>query len=96
MTENMRSVGIGEVITSDTPNDVLGAYGLGSCVAICLYDPVAQVGGMLHALLPTAPNGNDRTGNPRKFVDQGTPQSADFGRDSQHRAQAALSLARIP
>ncbi len=73
MTENMRSVGIGEVITSDTPNDVLVAYGLGSCVAICLYDPVAQVGGMLHALLPTVPNGSTRAGNPLKFVDQGTP-----------------------
>jgi chemotaxis protein CheD len=73
MTENMRSVGIGEIITSDAPNDVLVAYGLGSCVAVCLYDPVVGVGGMLHALLPTNPNGNSNGGNPLKFVDQGTP-----------------------
>jgi chemotaxis protein CheD len=27
---------------------------LGSCVAVCLHDPVAKVGGMNHFLLPTA------------------------------------------
>jgi chemotaxis protein CheD len=73
MTENARSVGIGEIVASDAPDDVLVAYGLGSCVAICLYDPVARVGGMLHALLPAAPNGNLNVGNPVKFVDRGTP-----------------------
>ncbi|MCP4542075.1 MAG: chemotaxis protein CheD [Chloroflexi bacterium] len=73
MTENMRSVGIGELITSDAPNDVLVAYGLGSCVAICLYDPAVKVGGMLHALLPANPKNNSSGGNPLKFVDQGLP-----------------------
>jgi chemotaxis protein CheD len=61
---------------SKAPEDILVAYGLGSCVAICLYDPVARVGGMLHALLPTAPGTNSRNKNPgklTKFVDQGTP-----------------------
>jgi chemotaxis protein CheC len=37
------------------PDEVLVAYGLGSCVAVCLYDPAARVGGMLHALLPHRP-----------------------------------------
>ncbi|MEE8390222.1 MAG: chemotaxis protein CheD [Anaerolineae bacterium] len=73
MTENVRSVGIGEIVASDAPDDVLVAYGLGSCVAICLHDPVARVGGMLHALLPAVPNGNLNVGNPVKFVDLGTP-----------------------
>lgn len=27
-------------------------YALGSCVGICIYDEVAKVGGMLHAMLP--------------------------------------------
>lgn len=71
VTENLRVVSIGEMVVSDVPDDVLVAYGLGSCVTICLYDPVVRVGGMLHALLPTA-NGQDG-GNPLKFVDQGTP-----------------------
>ncbi len=55
MAENLRAVSIGEMIVSDTPDEVLVAYGLGSCVAVCLYDPTIQVGGMLHALLPNAP-----------------------------------------
>ena len=71
MTDNLCTVPIGGMIVSDDPDDVLVAYGLGSCVAICLYDPVAQVGGMLHALLPAA--NENRRGNPTKFVDQGTP-----------------------
>ena len=77
MGDNLRSVSIGEITTSDSAQDVLVAYGLGSCVAVCLYDPVAQVGGMLHALLPTNPSsalsGNGH--NPpsaTRFVDQGT------------------------
>ncbi len=38
-------VGIGQ--------DVLITVGLGSCVAVLLYDPVARVGGLAHILLPS-------------------------------------------
>jgi len=77
MGDNLRSVSIGEITTSDSAQDVLVAYGLGSCVAVCLYDPVAQVGGMLHALLPTNPSSalSENGHNPpsaTRFVDQGT------------------------
>ncbi len=81
MTENVRSVPIGEMVLSDDPHDVLVAYGLGSCVAICLHDPVAQVGGMLHALLPSAPKESSHSrrnpGKPTKFVEQGFPLLID-------------------
>ena len=77
MAANLRPVSIGEIVTSNTDQDVLVAYGLGSCVAVCLYDPVTRVGGMLHALLPSAPDsitgGNGH--NPPsaiRFVDRGT------------------------
>jgi chemotaxis protein CheD len=76
LIENVNAVPIGEIVVSKAPEDVLVAYGLGSCVAICLYDPVTRVGGMLHALLPTAPGTNNHRRNPgklTKFVDQGTP-----------------------
>jgi chemotaxis protein CheD len=33
--------------------DVLMTVGLGSCVAIMLYDPTAKVGGLAHILLPS-------------------------------------------
>jgi chemotaxis protein CheD len=80
VTDTIRAVPIGEMVVSDADDDVLVAYGLGSCIAICLYDPVARVGGMLHALLPATPdNPKRKKGNPApaaspaKFVDQGTP-----------------------
>ena len=73
MTENIRSVPIGSMVVSDNPDDVLVAYGLGSCVAICFYDPAVGVGGMLHALLPSLPNGRQDLENPAKFVDRGVP-----------------------
>lgn len=40
--------------------------GLGSCVAIALYDGTARVGGLAHTLLPDESMARDRT-NPAKF-----------------------------
>lgn len=73
MTETVRSVSIGEMVVSKNPNDLLVAYGLGSCVAVCIYDPGTRVGGMLHALLPASPNGAATETNPTKFVKEGVP-----------------------
>ena len=71
--EKPRTVAIGEIVVSATPEDVLVAYGLGSCVAICMYDPIARVGGMLHALLPSAPSRAEIAIAPARFVEQGVP-----------------------
>jgi chemotaxis protein CheD len=45
---------------------VIATIGLGSCVAIVLYDPVAHVGGLAHILLPDVSMSRDRS-NPAKF-----------------------------
>ena len=45
-------VGIGEMAVADRPDDVIVTYALGSCVAVCLFDPAARVAAMLHFLLP--------------------------------------------
>lgn len=45
---------------SDDPQTVLTTI-LGSCVATCLWDPVASIGGMNHFLLATGPE-NDTAG----------------------------------
>ena len=71
--DKLRAVTIGAVVISNVPGEVLVAYGLGSCVAVCLYDPVARVGGMLHALLPTAPDNSKAKDSRAKFVDEGVP-----------------------
>ena len=51
MTERRIHVGQGEHLVTSDPDVVLSTV-LGSCVAMCLRDPVAGVGGMNHFLLP--------------------------------------------
>jgi chemotaxis protein CheD len=48
--EQRRRIYIGEIVASATPL-VLQTL-LGSCVAVCLRDPITRVGGMNHILLP--------------------------------------------
>lgn len=71
MAENLRIVMIGEMVVGDKPDDVLVAYGLGSCVAVCLYDPGRRAGGLLHALLPAAPDESRAREQPAKYVEEG-------------------------
>lgn len=53
----------GQYKVSDDPDVILSTV-LGSCVAMCLYDPERGVGGMNHFLLP---NGDGSTGNTVKY-----------------------------
>jgi chemotaxis receptor (MCP) glutamine deamidase CheD len=46
------SIIVGQVFASRTPGVVSTV--LGSCVAACLYDPAAAIGGMNHFMLPDA------------------------------------------
>jgi len=39
--------------------DVLVTYALGSCVGICLYDPVSKLAGLSHIMLPTVADFSD-------------------------------------
>jgi chemotaxis protein CheD len=43
----------GQQLVSADPNCAITTI-LGSCVAACMYDPIARVGGMNHFLLPDA------------------------------------------
>lgn len=49
-----KTVGIGQIVVSRAPEQIC-CLGLGSCVAVFLYDPEAKIGGVLHILLPKAP-----------------------------------------
>ena len=46
----------GELRVAEAPAR-LAIHGLGSCVAVFVYDPRARVGGMAHILLPGPPKG---------------------------------------
>jgi chemotaxis protein CheD len=80
------TVAIADCRLSNSPDDVLVTYALGSCVGVAVYDPVACVGGLLHYMLPEA--GLDpvkASANPFLFADTGIPQlfrrSYDLGAD---------------
>jgi chemotaxis protein CheD len=64
-------VKIADLAVGSSPS-ILVTYGLGSCVAVMLYDPVSKIGGMNHFLLPTTQVGG-RDDNPAKFSDMGIP-----------------------
>jgi chemotaxis protein CheD len=60
-------VGIAELRIARAPT-VLKAYGLGSCLAIALYDPGECIGGLVHCLLPQR-RSNDPLSEAAKYVD---------------------------
>ncbi|OQY57707.1 MAG: chemotaxis protein CheD [Desulfobacteraceae bacterium 4572_88] len=54
--------------------DMLVTHALGSCLGLMIYDPVEQVGGLLHAMLPLSRiNPRKAEANPFIFVDTGVP-----------------------
>jgi chemotaxis protein CheD len=72
MKKDPISLGLGERAISRNPEDVLVAYGLGSCLGISMIDPLTRISGLLHAVLPAATNGmppSDSTSH--KYVDSG-------------------------
>jgi chemotaxis protein CheD len=67
-------IGIGELAVSSRPGDVIVTHALGSCIAVCVFDPVASVAGMLHFLLPEASINPERAKQqPAVFADTGIP-----------------------
>ena len=67
-------VGIGEFGVSNNHEATIVTHALGSCVAICLWDPVAKVAGMLHILLPDSRINLERAAQqPGAFADTGIP-----------------------
>jgi chemotaxis protein CheD len=86
------AVGLGEYQVSRDPGDVLVAYGLGSCVGIAVYDPIARVAGLLHAVLPQRPPEADPCS--AKYVDSGLAQLlAEMGAAGALRRRLVIRMA---
>jgi chemotaxis protein CheD len=67
-------VGIGEFAVADRPEDVIITHALGSCVAVCVWEPSLKVGGLLHYLLPESRINPERAAQqPAVFADVGIP-----------------------
>lgn len=54
-----------------TQEDILQTVGLGSCVGVCLWDPITKISGMAHIMLPTSTQG--KAGNEAKYADTAIP-----------------------
>lgn len=61
-------VSISDLQTSKGPNSLQTI--LGSCIAICLWDPESKIGSLAHALLPSIEfSSTKNNANPKKYVD---------------------------
>jgi len=69
-----RVVGIGEFAVSKTSSETIVTHALGSCIAVCIWDQVAGVGGLLHFLLPDSTINPARAKTqPATFANSGLP-----------------------
>jgi chemotaxis protein CheD len=72
MSKGRIIVNVSDAKVSADPSDVLVTYSLGSCIGVCLYDPVTNIGGMLHYQLPDSKMDPDRAQKkPFMFADTG-------------------------
>ena len=94
---NLLVAGIGEMIVSSSPDAHLVAYGLGSCIALAVWDPRVKVAGLAHFMLPSGPA---NSASPIKFIDTGIDtflrtleaRGAVLGRSTLKAAGAAAML----
>jgi chemotaxis protein CheD len=76
-TEDIRIVvGLEEICVSSDPQVVLACLGLGSCIAVSAYDPVARVAAMAHIVLPDS-GGKDKEGLPGRYANTGIPRMVE-------------------
>ncbi len=70
-------VGVGDLALATADGrgpDRLVTYALGSCLGVCIHDPVARVAGLLHVMLPASGTDPARAAAaPAVFVDTGVP-----------------------
>jgi chemotaxis protein CheD len=67
-------VGVADCRVSNEADSSLITYALGSCIAVVIHDPVSQVGGLLHLMLPESSLAREKAGeNPYMFADTGIP-----------------------
>ncbi len=67
-------VGVADMKVSNDPTTTIVTFSLGSCLAVCVYDPAVRVAGLLHIMLPdSALDPAKAQINPFMFADTGIP-----------------------
>jgi chemotaxis protein CheD len=61
------TVGMGEIMVAESPN-LLRSVGLGSCIAVTLYDRDTTIGGLAHIVLPCIEEAHNKS-HPARFSD---------------------------
>lgn len=75
MEMSMLTVGVADMKLSDSSEDTLVTYALGSCAGIAIYDRTAGIAGILHCMLPLSKIAREKAAsNPYMFVDTGIPE----------------------
>lgn len=70
----VQTVGISDCLVSSDPNVVITTHALGSCIGLLIFDAEAQVGGLLHYMLPDSGLDKERAQrHPYMFADTGIP-----------------------
>lgn len=88
-------VGIADCRVGNVPGQVLVTYALGSCIGLTVYDPSAEVGGLLHFMLPDSTIDSARgRDNPYMFADTGIPLllQAVYGQGATKRRLVAQAV----
>ncbi len=68
------TVGIADLRVSDDQHCVLVTHGIGSCIAVAVYDPGRRAGGLLHYMMPLSSVSPEKAEqNPAMFADTGLP-----------------------
>ena len=69
------TIGISDMKISDQSDDILVTYSLGSCIGVAVHDAAANVGGLLHFMLPQSGLDKARAEkNPYMFATTGVPE----------------------
>jgi chemotaxis protein CheD len=69
------AVGMGEIKVAEPPHRLM-ALGMGSCIAVTLYDEDARIGGLAHIMLPYIKEAHNKS-NPTRFADVGIAMIID-------------------
>lgn len=77
-----------DIKASNHPHATIATYGLGSCLGVTCYDPAKRIGGLLHAMLPTATKYLEPSTVAAMYLDTGLgalfQAMLQFGSDPRH------------
>jgi chemotaxis protein CheD len=66
-------VGMGQMHVARTPDITIATFGLGSCIGLMIWDPVARVGGLAHIVLADSTGFRESHLAPGKYADLAVP-----------------------